>query len=665
MSTPDLNGPSPALNTPSDSREKLQDLLNAVSEFHDTAIQDLQAKVYKLKKERCLDAQRLSEFHSKNQQLREQQKILEEKIKQLEDRVHSGPCDRCTLTERHIKKTNTEFEDTNKKNLFHISELEADRKTLKDENRRLSRELEQLRKSGSPQNMSTEAEEGMIPDSPLQPLSLPVISKLKRKKEQNHVRYAEKPLSFSHPEPSRGEPLDCNGRNVLVAETCEIDVTCFPEANHRKHFRTVVPETCRIDPPEQDSECDDDDDEDDDNELHTSLQQTKHPDGHDDRTAIATEVNNDDSPCILRIHPLGSREKQQPSTDNTPHTPLHNSSHVPVTGKRKHTDCRKREQKNSDVSLENPDETEIKGLIFASTPANCHTGTKHQKMTVRHSETETVPTNQDSKKRKCLEADLYSQRKSSHQNQNNTPFPYDQSWSVDPGADLAQYETESSLQPEPIADLETMDTDCTFVSHSLLLGGQKKTGLTGIGQKANDSLADIFDKTAYEEYESCPQDVSSDANQDSVYEEEREEEEIKEAEEQIVVEFRQPADKERVKCNGDASNRNRSFACVDVVRKKDERRKLKGHYCKECEIYYADLPEEERQNKLSSCSRHRYRYIPPSTPENFWEVGFPSTQTCVERGYIKEEDQPDVRIRRRRPYFAMFSPKVKSQKEQH
>lgn len=35
---------------------------------------------------------------------------------------------------------------------------------------------------------------------------------------------------------------------------------------------------------------------------------------------------------------------------------------------------------------------------------------------------------------------------------------------------------------------------------------------------------------------------------------------------------------------------------------------------------------------MASCSRHRYRYIPPSTPENFWEVGFPSTQTCVDRG---------------------------------
>ncbi len=30
-------------------------------------------------------------------------------------------------------------------------------------------------------------------------------------------------------------------------------------------------------------------------------------------------------------------------------------------------------------------------------------------------------------------------------------------------------------------------------------------------------------------------------------------------------------------------SRNKSFASVEVVRKKDERRKLKGHSCKECE----------------------------------------------------------------------------------
>ncbi|XP_077101437.1 DNA endonuclease RBBP8 [Siphateles boraxobius] len=650
MSTSDLSGHSPASSTPAESREKLQDLLHSVKELHDAALQELQAKITKLKKERCLDAQRLSEFHSKNQQLREQQKILQEKIRQLEDRVCSGPCDRCAVTEKQITKTNTEFIDTNQKNLSVISELEAERKTLKDENRRLSLELERLKKSGSPQNVFSEAEEGMIPDSPRRPLSLPVASKMKRRKEQNHVRYAETPLSLSHPEPRRGDPpvpVGCNGNGVLVAETCEMDVTCMAEPNNKKHFSTVVPETCRIEVyPEQFDEDDEDDD------LHTERGQQ--PESKD-CTNIITAVQINDSPSILHCRPLVPREQQQPPVDDFPRTPSNNTTCVPVKGKRKHTDGRKREEKISDCSLNDPDETEIKGMIFASTPANGHKESKNQETT-------------DSKRRKCL--DQRTPRKSSLENQ-NTHFPYDQSWSVDPGADLAQYDTESSLQPEARfrTDLETMDTDCTFVSHSLLLRGQKRTGqsqTTGIGQRANDSLADIFDKTGFGEYESCPQDESSVPKQDSTFEEERGEDDDDEEEEQVAAEgFRRPADLSRVTSDGDTSSRNKSFARVEVVRKKDERRKLKGHYCKECEIYYAHLPEEERLKKLSSCSRHRYRYIPPSTPENFWEVGFPSTQTCVERGYIKEDDQPDVRIRRRRPYLAMFSPKVKSQKKQH
>lgn len=48
--------------------------------------------------------------------------------------------------------------------------------------------------------------------------------------------------------------------------------------------------------------------------------------------------------------------------------------------------------------------------------------------------------------------------------------------------------------------------------------------------------------------------------------------------------------------------------------------------------YYSHLSDEEKQKKLSACSRHRFLYVPPCTPENFWEVGFPSTQTCIDRG---------------------------------
>ncbi|KAA0704505.1 DNA endonuclease RBBP8 [Triplophysa tibetana] len=571
----------------------------------------------------------------KNQQLREQQRDLQEKIRQL----------LCKLS--CAQKINMKFDDAEQKNRDLIFRLEAERMSLREENRKMSAELERLRNSGSPQVVSSEAEEGMIPDSPLQPLSLPVVSKMKRKKDRNRVRYAEKLLSLSYPERMRGEmsaPSACSDTSVLVAETCEMDMTRITDPKNRKNQKTVVPETCRIDvQPEQ---FDDEDDEDD-------TQRSVLPAPCDSTAVSSTSaLKKDDSQAVL-----SSREQKNPSTDNTSHTPLNNSTRLPVTGKRKHTGCKNTEKKNSDSSLDDPDETGIEGVICASTPAN-H---RFVEINKRHSQTEMIQTHQDSK-RKRLETNQHTSPK----RQNKPAFPYDQSWSVDPGVDLHQYDSEHSPKPQLRTDLDTLDTDCTFVSHSLLLRGQKvaeQSQTTGVGQKANDSLADIFDKTTYSEYESCPRDVSCDAERDITHMVgERGRGDGKD--EEVEEEFSSPTERKQIKSDGDASNRNKSFACVQVVRKKDERRKLKGHYCKECEIYYADLPEEEREKKLSSCSRHRYRYIPPATPENFWEVGFPSTQTCVDRGYIKEEEEPDVRMRRRRPYLAMFSPKAKSQKKQ-
>jgi hypothetical protein len=77
--------------------------------------------------------------------------------------------------------------------------------------------------------------------------------------------------------------------------------------------------------------------------------------------------------------------------------------------------------------------------------------------------------------------------------------------------------------------------------------------------------------------------------------------------------------------------------------------------------YYADLPAEEIEKKLASCSRHRFHDIPPNTPENFWEVGCLSTQICLERDYIKEDLALSPRPKRWQPYNAVFSPKGKEQ----
>ena len=83
-----------------------------------------------------------------------------------------------------------------------------------------------------------------------------------------------------------------------------------------------------------------------------------------------------------------------------------------------------------------------------------------------------------------------------------------------------------------------------------------------------------------------------------------------------------------------ASKKN--FKYIEPVRKKAERENLKGVECKQCKKFYdAVLPNGDgkdpdgskrswRCEHLDGVSRHRYRYVPPMTPEGFWNIGFES-----------------------------------------
>ncbi|XP_038701121.1 protein gamma response 1-like [Tripterygium wilfordii] len=85
-----------------------------------------------------------------------------------------------------------------------------------------------------------------------------------------------------------------------------------------------------------------------------------------------------------------------------------------------------------------------------------------------------------------------------------------------------------------------------------------------------------------------------------------------------------------------AMDGKRGFKYVEPVRKKAERESLKGVKCKQCKKFYdAVLPNNEGKesngnNQSSRCehhdgvSRHRYRYVPPLTPDGFWNIGFDS-----------------------------------------
>lgn len=87
----------------------------------------------------------------------------------------------------------------------------------------------------------------------------------------------------------------------------------------------------------------------------------------------------------------------------------------------------------------------------------------------------------------------------------------------------------------------------------------------------------------------------------------------------------------------EASSSSQAFKCHNSpVRKKADRQRLPAHNCKECEEFYGrlDLPEAKRRELMHKCSRHRAHHAPPATPEHFWELDFPDTQVCRERGYL-------------------------------
>ncbi|CAN1827650.1 Protein gamma response 1 [Linum perenne] len=92
------------------------------------------------------------------------------------------------------------------------------------------------------------------------------------------------------------------------------------------------------------------------------------------------------------------------------------------------------------------------------------------------------------------------------------------------------------------------------------------------------------------------------------------------------------SDDETQNMNQDPAPAKNSFKYVETVRKKADRENLKGVECKQCKKFYdAVLPEEGGGNNQNvrcehheGVSRHRYRYVPPSTPDGFWNIGFES-----------------------------------------
>ncbi|NWR73480.1 RB8NL protein, partial [Centropus unirufus] len=124
--------------------ESFTEFLNKLKEIHEKEVQGLQSKLTELTTEKCRDAQRIEELFAKNHQLREQQKVLKENVKVLENRLRAGLCDRCMVTQELAKKKQNEYETSHFQSLQHIFILTNETNHLREENKTLKEELKRL-----------------------------------------------------------------------------------------------------------------------------------------------------------------------------------------------------------------------------------------------------------------------------------------------------------------------------------------------------------------------------------------------------------------------------------------------------------------------------------------------------------------------------------------
>jgi hypothetical protein len=65
---------------------------------------------------------------------------------------------------------------------------------------------------------------------------------------------------------------------------------------------------------------------------------------------------------------------------------------------------------------------------------------------------------------------------------------------------------------------------------------------------------------------------------------------------------------------------------VEVVRKKNKRDALPGHACPECAKFYEAMiqqgifTKETLPKVMKACSKHKAKYLPPDTPDGFWDL---------------------------------------------
>ncbi|XP_023257667.1 DNA endonuclease RBBP8-like isoform X3 [Seriola lalandi dorsalis] len=160
--------------------ECFNDLLLKLRELHEREVDGWQVKVQELSNKKGCDIKRMEELFTRNQQMKEQHRLLTDNIKTLENRLRAGLCDRCTVTQEVATRRQHEFEASQIQSLQHISILAGEMNNLKKENKRLRDEIRNLRTaleshSDHSSNSSSVTEVKQPNSSPdLSPCSVPV-----------------------------------------------------------------------------------------------------------------------------------------------------------------------------------------------------------------------------------------------------------------------------------------------------------------------------------------------------------------------------------------------------------------------------------------------------------------------------------------------------------
>ena len=89
-------------------------------------------------------------------------------------------------------------------------------------------------------------------------------------------------------------------------------------------------------------------------------------------------------------------------------------------------------------------------------------------------------------------------------------------------------------------------------------------------------------------------------------------------------------------------NTNQVQPYLEVVRKKEERDRLNRYECVECGKFIEAICDQDSQgvydrHALLCNSRHRARFTPPQTPEDFWELSFVDERDAKRRRRVEKE----------------------------